>query len=68
MALLSLLSYRTQDQQPREILPTIGWALPHQASPQALPTAGSYESIVCIWAPSSLITPPYGAAQQGRTH
>lgn len=42
--LLSLLSYRTQDHQPRMAPPTMDWALPHQ-SPRKCFTAGSYGGI-----------------------
>ena len=35
--LLSLLSYRTQDYQPRMVPPTMGWALPHQSLIKKMP-------------------------------
>lgn len=53
--LLSLLSYRTWDHQPRGMPPpTVDWALPHQSLIKKKHSiAGSYEGIFSVEAPSS---------------
>lgn len=58
--LLSLISNRTQDQQPRMTLPGMGWALPHQLLTKkllnTLPIAQFYCNTFSIEAPSSPVT------------
>ena len=56
--LLSLLSYRTQDHQPRDGTTHSGLGLPHQSLIKKMPlhTAHLYGGIFSLEAPSSLMT------------
>jgi len=53
--LFSLLSYRSEDHQPRVVPSTMGWALSHQSLIKKMPyipTAGTYGGIFSVEVPS----------------
>ena len=56
-SLCNLLSYRTQDHQPRMAQPTMSWVLPHQSLSKKMPTSlssGQSDGGICsIVGPSS---------------